>query len=106
MTDRDLKTTNTVDSNDEGQDDLKQTPGDLSVEGQDLVKLPLPEVTWTEDEEAKAKRKYARHHPSLPWRDSFSNNARLDMIIMPLLGLGYFCLRMSMNLSTRLLGHS
>lgn len=64
MADRDLKTADPVDSNDEGQGDLKQIPGDPGVEQQDLVKLPLPDVDWTEDEEARAKRKYARHDPS------------------------------------------
>lgn len=64
MADHDPKTVNVIDSNDDKLD-LSQAPGDSSVEGQDLVKQALPEVDWTKDEEAKAKRKYAR-------RDTFS----------------------------------
>lgn len=57
MTDRDLKAVDNVESNDESND-VKHIPGDVSVEGQDLVKQSLPEVDWSQDEEVKAKRKY------------------------------------------------
>jgi hypothetical protein len=51
------------------------------------------ERDWSHEEEAKAKRKYELLVRL--FRVALTLLARLDLIIMPLLTLGFFCLRMS-----------
>lgn len=62
------------------------------------------QVDWTESEERKAKRKSATqpHPPILTPRPCVSKLTitnvplgRLDLIVMPILTLGFFCLRKS-----------
>ncbi|KAH7305949.1 alternative sulfate transporter [Stachybotrys elegans] len=52
--------------------DSKLPPGSPTLEDEEVAELP---VDWTKEEEAKAKRK-------------------LDLIIMPILTLGFFCLQL------------
>lgn len=61
---------------------------------QDYESEEAPASDWTAEEEAKAKRKYVKRMTSTRG----SHNAhifvlRLDFIIMPILTLGFFCLR-------------
>jgi hypothetical protein len=52
------------------------------------------ERDWTVEEERKAKRKYEAPAYMLVLHH-LDNTPRLDLLIMPLLTLGFFCLRMS-----------
>ena len=57
MAEHDLKPVDAIDSNEKSRDELNEIQGDASIQEQDLVKEELPQVDWTEEEEAKAKRK-------------------------------------------------